>query len=128
LEPARVGEHGTVPLHEFVQATQVTHQLVTGAQIKMIGVAQHQRGMDIFEVLRGQGLDRCLRPHRREDRCEQVAVRCSKNPRAGTVVFGSDLEFEHATNYTGGATTYVDLVTFCGGYRSLKQSPSILSR
>ena len=80
LEAARVGQHGMRPLHEFVQAAHLRHQLIAGAQVKMIGVAQHERGVDILEMLGRERLDRCLRAHRCEDRREEVAVRGGKWP------------------------------------------------
>ena len=58
----------------------------------MVGVAQYEGSIDIFEVLRRQGLDRGLRTHWRKDRSDEVAVRCGANPRAGAVIFGCDLK------------------------------------
>lgn len=95
LKAARVGEHGTMPLHELVQAAHVAHEFVAGTQIKMIGVAQDERSVDVFEMLRREGLDRRLRANGREDRRDEVAVRRGENPRAGAVGFGGDLEGEH---------------------------------
>jgi hypothetical protein len=103
LKPARVGQHGTMPLHELVQAAHVAHKLISGPQIEMIRIAQHERSIDVPEMLRGQGLDRCLRTHRGKDRRDEVTMRGGKNPCAGAVVFGCDVEFEHAGNYNGRA-------------------------
>lgn len=61
----------------------------------MIGVAQHERSVDVFEVLGREGLDRRLCANGREDRCEEVAMRRGENPCAGAVIFGGDLEAEH---------------------------------
>ncbi len=93
-----------MPLHELVQAAHVAHELVTGAQIEMIRVAQHERGIDIFEMFGGKRLDRCLRAHRSKDRCEKVAMRSSKNSRAGAIVFGCDAGIQTCTDYTGRRT------------------------
>ena len=95
LESTRVGEHGAMPLHELVQAAHVADKFIPGAQIKMIGVAQDERCVDVLEVFGREGLDRRLRAHRREDRRDEVAVRGSEDSRAGTFVCGSDLEFKH---------------------------------
>ena len=95
LEAARIGEYGEGPTHELMQATHVTHDLVAGTQVEMVGVAQDERGIDLLELFGREGLDRRLRADRREDRCEQVAVRGGEDAGAGAVVFGSDLELEH---------------------------------
>ena len=95
LKAARVGEHGTSPLHELVQAAHVAHEFVAGTQVEMIGVAQHERGVDVLEMLRCEGFYSGLRADGREDRREEVAVRRGENPRARAIVFGGDLEGEH---------------------------------
>ena len=95
MKAARVGEHRSPPLHELVQAAQVAHEFIAGAQIKMIGVAQHERSVDVLEMFRRESLDRRLRANRRKDRREEVAVRSGEYPRAGAVVFGGDLEVKH---------------------------------
>ena len=100
LETTRVSEHGTVPLHEFVQAAHVADKFVTGTQVEMIGVAQNKRGVDVLEMLRRESLDRRLRADGREDRRDEVAVRRGENPRAGAVVHGSNLEVKHRADYT----------------------------
>src|SRR5699024_4291256 len=38
------------PAGEFVQATHFSHNFVTGAQMQMVGVAQHDLGADFFQV------------------------------------------------------------------------------
>lgn len=101
LKATRVGEHGTMPLHELVQTAHVAHELVAGAQVKMIGVAQHERGVDIFEMFGREGLDRRLCANRREDWRDEISVRCGENPCADAVVFGGDLEGEHRADYNG---------------------------
>ena len=70
----------------------------------MIRVGKHKRGAQFLDLDRGERLDCCLRANRREDRREEVTMRGSEDPRAGTVVAGCDGEFEHGANYTVGAT------------------------
>ena len=91
-----------MPLHELVQAAHVTHEFIAGTQVEMIGVAQHERGVDVLEMFGREGLDRRLRANRREDRCDEVAVRGGEDARAGAVVCGGDSEFKHGIDYTGG--------------------------
>jgi hypothetical protein len=95
LKAAGVGEHGARPLHELMQAAHIADEFIAGTQIEMIGVAQHQRGVDILEVFGRERFDRGLRADRCEDRREQVAVRRGEDSRAGTLVFGRDGEFKH---------------------------------
>jgi hypothetical protein len=95
LKAARIGEHGARPLHELMQAAHITDKFVAGAQIEMIGVAQDQRSIDVFEMLGRKRLDRGLRADRREDRREQIAMRSGEEAGAGTVVSGRDGEFKH---------------------------------
>jgi len=95
LKAAGVGEHGTRPLHELVQAAHVAHEFVAGTQVEMIGVTQHERGMDVFEMFGRERLDGGLRADRREDRREQIAMRRGEDSRAGAVVFSGDGEVKH---------------------------------
>ena len=90
-----------MPLHELVQAAHVAYQLVAGTQIEMIGVAQHERGVDVLEVFRRESLDRRLRTHGCKDWREQVTVWGGKDPVAGAVVASGDRELEHRENYSG---------------------------
>jgi len=101
LKAARVGQHGSPPLHELVQTAHVAHELVAGTQVEMIGVAQDKRGIDILEMFGREGFNRRLRANRREDWRGEVAVRGSEDARAGAVVFGGDGELEHWGDYTG---------------------------
>ena len=78
----------------------IADEFVAGTQVEMIGVAQHQRGVDVFEMFGRERFDRSLRANRREDRREQVAVRRGKDSRAGAIVFGGDSEFKHRADYT----------------------------
>ena len=40
LEPAGVGENGTVPSHEFMQAAHAVNQLIAGPDVQMVGIAK----------------------------------------------------------------------------------------
>lgn len=67
----------------------------------MIGVAQHERSIDVLEMFGREGLDGGLRADRREDRREQVAVGRGEDTRAGAVAAGGDVEMEHEGDYNG---------------------------
>ena len=64
----------------------------------MIGVAQDERGIDVLEMFGREGLDRRLRADRCEDRGDEVAVRGGENSRAGAIISGGDLKFEHRSS------------------------------
>ena len=51
LKSAAIGQDGAVPAGELVQAAHVGHQLVAGAQMKVVGVAEHDLRTDILQVL-----------------------------------------------------------------------------
>lgn len=78
-----------------MQAAHVTDEFVPGAQVEVIRVAQHQRGVDVFEVLGREGFYSGLRADGRKDGGDEVAVRCGEDSRAGAVVFGGNGELEH---------------------------------
>jgi hypothetical protein len=75
LKAARVGQHGVMPLHEPVQPAHIADEFIAGAQVEMIGVAQDQRSVDVFEMLGREGFDSGLRSHGGKDRRDQVAMR-----------------------------------------------------
>ena len=54
LESAAVGQDGAVPAGKFVQAAHIGYQLITGAQMQVVGVAEHYLGADLLQILRGQ--------------------------------------------------------------------------
>lgn len=101
LESARVRQHGTRPLHETVQSAHFSHEVVAGAEVEMIGVAQHERGVDVLEMFGREGFDGGLCADRREDGREQVAVRGGERPRAGASIAGGEGEIEHGEDYNG---------------------------
>ena len=54
LESAAVGQDGAVPAGKLVQAAHIGYQLVTGAQMQVVGVAEHHLGADLLQILSGQ--------------------------------------------------------------------------
>jgi hypothetical protein len=67
LEAPGVGKQGVWPTDESVQATHAADGLVTGAQVKVIGVAENDFGAERFERVLGHGFDRSLRADGHED-------------------------------------------------------------
>ena len=49
LESAGVGEDGVGPAHETVQASHAADEFVAGTQVKMIGVAEDDAGIELLE-------------------------------------------------------------------------------
>ena len=54
LEAAAVGQDRPVPAGELVQPAHLGHQLVSRAEMQVVGVAEHDLGADLLEVLGGQ--------------------------------------------------------------------------
>ena len=54
LKSAAVGQDGAVPAGKLVQTAHVGHQLVAGAQVQMVSVAEHDLCADVLEILRRQ--------------------------------------------------------------------------
>jgi len=80
LEPAAVGEYGSVPAHESVQTAQLGHGFHAGSQVQVVGVAQDHLGADTPDFLRRQAFDRGLGSHRHEERRERFPVGRRKHP------------------------------------------------
>jgi len=68
LVAAAVGQHGSRPADELVEAASPRNQLVAGSQIQVIGIAEDDLGPDIFEMLSREGLDHALRADGHEGR------------------------------------------------------------
>src|SRR5579884_865577 len=75
LKTAAVGENGTVPAHEVMQAAQFSNHIVAGPQREVIGVAQNYLGSGVSNLIRCQSLDRGLRADRHKDRRLDNAMR-----------------------------------------------------
>ena len=100
LESARVGQHGTRPLHEAMQSAQLGDEVIAGTEVEVIGVAQHERRTEVRHLRGRQRLDGGLCADGRENGRLEGAVRRGECPRAGAVVAGSDGEVKHEGDYT----------------------------
>ena len=75
LESTAVGEDGAVPVFEFVQSACCPERVKAGTEIKVIGVAEYDFGVDIFlEVPVVYALDRSDGAHRHEYGGADLAV------------------------------------------------------
>ena len=68
LETARIGQDRSVIIHEGMNAAGLFQGFRTRSEPEVIGIAQNDRSVKIFDVVRGQKLDRCLGPDRHENR------------------------------------------------------------
>ena len=75
LKPAAVGKHGLVPGHELMQAARFPDQILTGAQVQVIGIGKHDFRANLRHFPRGHGLDGGYGTHRHIHRGMDVAVR-----------------------------------------------------
>lgn len=75
LEATRVGEDGTGPVHEFVEAAEFSDQFVAGAEVQVIGVAEDDGGLEfVVEVALGEAFNGALGADGHEDGGGDVAV------------------------------------------------------
>ena len=51
LKSAAVGQDRAVPAGKLVQAAHIGNDLITGTQVEMIGVAQHDLCADFFQIM-----------------------------------------------------------------------------
>ena len=75
LKSAAVGQNRAIPVHEFVQAACLLHELVPGPKIEVVRVAEDDVRAHVHEVARGHRLDGRLRADGHEDRRFDVSVR-----------------------------------------------------
>jgi hypothetical protein len=68
LKAAGVGEHGVRPGDEAVQAAHAANQLMTGAQIEVVSVAEDDLRVQLFEQVLGNGFDGARGADRHEGR------------------------------------------------------------
>ena len=95
LEPARVCQDGSGPLHEIVQTAKVAYEFIARAKIKMVGVCQDKRSANFADLRRRESLNGRLGPYGRKNRRSQLAVRCRENAGAGTSIRRSNAELKH---------------------------------
>ena len=78
LEAARVGQDSAWPRHESVQSAHFSDWLNTGSEIEVIGVAEQDFDVKLFQNVLRYAFDRGECANRHEDRCLHVSMRCSE--------------------------------------------------
>ncbi|OPY84851.1 MAG: hypothetical protein A4E72_02090 [Syntrophus sp. PtaU1.Bin208] len=83
LKAAAVRQDGASPVHEGMEPAQGGDQLVSGSQVKMIGIAEDHLRPEGFHRVGGQGFDRSLGSNGHEGRCMNFAVGCGEQTAPG---------------------------------------------
>ena len=88
LKSAAVGQDRAVPAGKLVQAAHIGNDLITGTQVEMIGVAQHDLCADFFQIMcRKPAFDRGSSGNVLESRCLNRAVHSLELAAAGCTLF-----------------------------------------
>ena len=74
LEATRIGQDGAIPAHKAVQSAHLGHQVRSGTQIEVIGIAQDQLDPQFSKIPRIEGLDCRLGANRGKSRGRDLAV------------------------------------------------------
>lgn len=67
LKAAGIGQDGAIPSHKRVQTSAVLHDFVAGAQEQVIGIAENDPDLQLFQIARLERLDGSLRTDRHEN-------------------------------------------------------------
>jgi len=74
LIAAGIGEYRSVPGHEFMKSAKFADQLMAGAKIEMVGVAENDLRAEFFQRFVTQRLHSSLSTHRHEERSVDRAM------------------------------------------------------
>ena len=99
LVPAAIGEDRMVPPDESVKAPTPGNQLVPGAEMQVIGVAENDLSARFLEVAVTHRLDAALRPDRHEGRRLYDTMGCAELPEARKAVGTAEGEFERVSRH-----------------------------
>jgi len=94
LIAAAVGQDWLGPVHEAMQAAAPGNQVVAGAEIQMIGIAEDDLRASVLQIARGDGFDRGARADGHEDRRFNRPMSCLQHAGAGGAVAMGDSESE----------------------------------
>ena len=92
LKAAAVREYGLAPGIELVQAAAAGHQLVAGAQVQMIGVAEDDLSAEGVEIVGGKGFHTAHGAYGHENGSLYGAVRRVQYAGTGGAVFAEKFE------------------------------------
>ncbi len=84
LKTSAVSEDWALPVHEFVQASGLGHQLMARPQVKVVCIGQDDLGVDVHQLVCGHSLDSGLSAHRHKDRGLDLAVGSVENSGPGS--------------------------------------------
>ncbi len=94
MKAAGVGEDRPVPAHERVQPAHLADDLVAGAQVQVVRVAEDHLRAQGAEIVGVERLDRRQRAHRHERGRVDAPVRCGEDAgaRGAVLVFDGEAE------------------------------------
>jgi hypothetical protein len=92
LKSAGIGQDGSVPSHEAMQATELANERVSGSEKQVVRVGEHDLGAGRAEIVRPERLHRRVRADRHEDRRLDHAVGGRQSAGAGRAVGREQLE------------------------------------
>ena len=103
LKATGVGEHRTVPAHEFMQSSTGGNDLFPGLQMKVVRVGKHHLSTGACQLLGADAFDGGQGSHGHEPRGFHRAVRCVEGAAPGCCVgtTGRDVEAEQSRIVTG---------------------------
>ena len=100
MKAAAVSQNRAIPSHELVKTSQGLDHVITGAKMKMVGIAQFDLTTQLFLQVKGidAAFNGSLRAHVHEHRrLDRAAVGAGKHTAPGLALFFDDLE--HAISY-----------------------------
>lgn len=108
LEAPAVGEDGTVPAVEFVQASRVLQHIRTWPKVQVVRVAEHHGGLHVLaQLAHVNGFHRTQGPHGHEHGCGYRAVVRMQFTRSGLAVGVGGVEDEFHAGREDGASGVV---------------------
>ena len=79
MKSSAVRQDRAMPVHEFMQTTHLLHHIITGADMKVIGIGQLDLAVQLFQIMgRYAALDGRLGSHVHKDRGLGRAVGAGK--------------------------------------------------
>ena len=88
LEPARVGKHRPVVIHELMHPAGLRDHIFTGTLREMVGVCKHHLRFQLAKLRRGDAFHRCRRADGHKHGRVEIAMRRREGERAGVAAFG----------------------------------------